>query len=1183
MDTERWQLVGDIFERLLGAPQPQRPALLDSLCGEDRELKQIVVSMLDSEESARSGEQPATPLGAKPDSASTADALVADATASTEAGQVDSRIGPWRLVRKIGSGGMGIVWLAERADGQFRQRAALKLIKRGMDSDAVLARFLRERQILARLEHPHIAHLLDGGITADSRPYFAMEYVEGLPLLDYCREKSIKLEERIKLFLDICAAVQFAHERHVVHRDIKPSNVLITASGSVKLLDFGIAKLLEDEGGPVATLTSAQRDQPMTPAYAAPEQISGEAISEATDVYALGGVLYELFTDQRAHDFSGASDARDVLRIIQATDPVAPSRIKLAAAPVPRKRLRGDLDVIVLTALRHQPARRYTSVAALASDLQSYLAGQPIAARRDHVIYRSYKFLRRHRMGVAASVAIALIVVVAAELVSLERQARGFAGSNAALAIVDFSDLAQNKELAWIAPALSQMLSTELALGNKMHAVPDELVRSARADLAAPRVGGYAPQSLATLRKRLGADYVLSGSYLVSGAHADAKLRLDLAMQDARNGVVVANIEKTGMLDDMPSLVEQAGADLRARLGLAPPADTGEAKRADNAQPPNVEIARHMGIAVDALRQNDAAKARDELLETIVQAPGYAPAYVYLAQAWKALGYDAKALAYAQQAVTHKEGLPADMQLRIDREVAVQKSEWTQALDLDRKLLALNPNNPEPYFSLIDDLLNAGQIDGADAALAQLRKLPGSESEPRVELKAADIASSRGDQTAKAQHAEKALQQARARDENTLAAEAELKLAWARDATGNHDEAATLVQSAIAEYQAVKNPHGEADGRMTLAIIRGHQNRPKEELEEYKRTLEIYQRIGDRNRVATTYINLGEVLQLQGEHDAALTASRDALAIQREIMDIAGQAWSLVGLAVMQRDDDAGDDVVAGFREAIALDERVGAPAHRIFVIASLSDTLRLRGQLDEAQQLCTQAQTEGKALNDPFGAMITELYCAGIARDRGQIDTALVGFEKARVLANQLGNMDPATAAATRLADIDMAQARWESARNRLTAALEKIGSADLAAAEVNIQAMLALCDSALNLTDERDKALKRAEELRSRVSSRLDVFPADLALAQLRGARGDRAAALSALTALADDADRRHWVANSLEARLAALQLYAEQDGSAATALRQRIEIVARRQGFAWVLARMNRAPSVARGHDG
>ncbi len=318
---------------------------------------------------------------------------------------------------------MGVVWLAERADGAFEQRAALKLIKRGMDTDAVQARFLRERRILARLEHPHIAHLLDGGIAADGRPYFAMEFVDGQPLLRYCAEAQRNLAERIRLFLQICAAVQFAHGQLVVHRDIKPSNILVAADGSAKLLDFGIAKLLDDSaGGETATVDGLHR--PFTPAYAAPEQLRGEAATTATDIYALGCVLYELLTGQRPLSMNDAPTLEEMLRAQDTTDPAAPSRVAAADSPVSARLLRGDLDTIALKALQREPQRRYATVAAFAEDLHRFLSGRPIAARRDHAGYRVRKFVGRHRFGVAAATTGLLLLIAALGLAVWQARAK---------------------------------------------------------------------------------------------------------------------------------------------------------------------------------------------------------------------------------------------------------------------------------------------------------------------------------------------------------------------------------------------------------------------------------------------------------------------------------------------------------------------------------------------------------------------------------------------------------------------------------------------------------------------------------------------------------------------------------------------------------------------------------------
>ncbi|GAA0709795.1 serine/threonine-protein kinase [Dokdonella soli] len=410
MDMQRWQRIGAIFDEMVETPAEARATLLDQRCGTDAKLRGEVEALLAADDVADRFDRGVN---------SARNSVVADwaENGDVHALRNGDRIGPWRLIEELGRGGMGVVWLAERADGQFEQRAALKLIKRGMDSEAVQARFLRERQILAHLEHPRIARLLDGGIAADGLPYFAMEYVKGLPLLRYAAGHELGLHERIALFLDICSAVQFAHRQLVVHLDLKPSNVLITTDGTVKLLDFGIAKLLGGETGS-AIQTGDFRDRPLTPAYASPEQLSGAPVSTATDVYALGAILYELLTARRPHDLGDTPTLEEIRRLLESTAPPPPSKRAAVDGPMSARRLRGDLDTIVLTALKREPERRYPTVNALAEDLRSYLDGQPIAARRDNVVYRSGKFLRRHRLGVALA-SLALLGLFATTVVAL--------------------------------------------------------------------------------------------------------------------------------------------------------------------------------------------------------------------------------------------------------------------------------------------------------------------------------------------------------------------------------------------------------------------------------------------------------------------------------------------------------------------------------------------------------------------------------------------------------------------------------------------------------------------------------------------------------------------------------------------------------------------------------------------
>ncbi|MFY8135732.1 MAG: serine/threonine-protein kinase, partial [Aquimonas sp.] len=308
--------------------------------------------------------------------------------------------GPWQLLEKIGRGGMGTVYLAKRADGAFEKRAAVKLLR---NSDLRFKQALeRERQLLARLEHPAIARLIDGGVLPDGQPYLVMELAEGLDLDRWAAETKPDLETRLRVFLDICGAVSEAHAQLIVHRDLKPSNVRVNREGQVKLLDFGIAKLLDREAKQGETRALA-----LTPEYAAPEQLRGEPVSTRTDVYALGALLYQLLTGRTPHPGFDGDWASFISRVCE-EDADPPSRHE--TAEVPRARLRGDLDAIVQMALQRDPARRYASVEALADDLRRSLDGRPVRAHAPSLGYRLSKWLRRHRLaaGLGAAAALAL-------------------------------------------------------------------------------------------------------------------------------------------------------------------------------------------------------------------------------------------------------------------------------------------------------------------------------------------------------------------------------------------------------------------------------------------------------------------------------------------------------------------------------------------------------------------------------------------------------------------------------------------------------------------------------------------------------------------------------------------------------------------------------------------------------
>jgi len=421
MKPDRWEHVRTLFEAALERAPSERAAFLRAACAGDPGLHAEVASLLQSH--ATDGQVDRM-----------MEAMTGGSHRRPGADDVEGRrVGPYALIEELGRGGMGRVFRARRADGQFEQKVALKLTAVGFPSEEARTRFLVERQILASLNHPHIARLLDGGMTADGQLYFALEMVPGDPIDTYCKTNGVPIQTRVQLVLDVCEAVQHAHRQLIVHRDLKPSNILVSEDdareiGRVKLLDFGIAKLLDPAvvgDGPVPQTRTGRL--PMTPGYASPEQVRGDSITTASDVYQLGLVLYELLTGQRPYSVKGRTPS-EIERIVCEEQPPRPSAAVTAASVTAegqgihavRRALQGDLDTIVLKALRKEPERRYASVQQLADDLRRYLQGQPVSAHPDSWAYRGRKFVRRHRWGVAVTALVGALLTASVVALSVQ-------------------------------------------------------------------------------------------------------------------------------------------------------------------------------------------------------------------------------------------------------------------------------------------------------------------------------------------------------------------------------------------------------------------------------------------------------------------------------------------------------------------------------------------------------------------------------------------------------------------------------------------------------------------------------------------------------------------------------------------------------------------------------------------
>lgn len=522
LSSEQWKRVEELYHDLVpkGANGPTLPV---DLPGEDELVVREVRALLKARTGAHALFGAAEALGSR--------ACPAPEVSLDDQSDAGLRTGPYELISQIGAGGMGTVWLARRTDDTFERWVAVKLIKRGMDTEEILHRFRTERKVLAHLDHPNILQVFDGGATEDGRPYLVMELVQGTPIDAYCRSNKLDVPQRIELLRQACLAVHFAHQHLVVHRDLKPSNILVTDQGVLKLLDFGIAKVLHEDAVPFTIPATVESVRLLTPKYASPEQIRGEAVTTTTDVYSLGVILFELLTGAEPYELTTRSRS-EYERAICGQEPRKPSTAAscggasgaggaFAAGDVHRLRrvLSGDLDTIVLKALQKESNRRYASTQEFADDLQRYLANEPVRARRDSLGYRAGKFLRRNRAGVAAATSV-LVVLLAASGWSTTQYLEARSAR-----IVAEQERHTAREISTFVQQLLSSIDPQFALGRDTSVLREALDRAAQR-LATERFSN--PKVAAELHITIGNAYHNIGE----NATAEFHLRQGLMLQD---------------------------------------------------------------------------------------------------------------------------------------------------------------------------------------------------------------------------------------------------------------------------------------------------------------------------------------------------------------------------------------------------------------------------------------------------------------------------------------------------------------------------------------------------------------------------------------------------------------------------------------------------------------------------
>ncbi len=550
IDPQRWDRLKTILgEALEQNSSAARIALVEQRCAQDTDLLEEAESLLAEAEAL---------LKERTDNFEDCARNAASTFWQEGPPRGGERVGAYVIVRELGRGGMGTVFLAERADGQFEKQVAIKILSRGADTAEILRRFRAERQILAKLDHPNIARLLDAGTTDDGLPYFIMDYIVGAPVTRFAVAQRLSTRQRLELFLKICAAVEFAHRNLVVHRDIKPSNILANAEGEPKLLDFGIAKILaKDED---AAQLTAEAQQHLTPICASPEQAKGDPITVATDIYSLGGLLYEMLSDQKPHRFSTARPTREELALVVG-EQVPPPPSAVASDAQTARLLRGDLDAIVLFAMRKEPGMRYATVTDLADDIRRHLAREPVVARHPTLGYRAKCLVKRNGSRLAASAAIVIVLagVLFAFWARSQQNARQTLGVTApasdirkSIAVLPFENLGDNNSPSYFADGVQDNILTDLGKVG---------------DLKVISRSGVSPyRGKKRNMKQIGHDLVvanvLEGSVQISGD----RVRINAQLIDTKTDVQIWAEQYDRKLEDIFALQSELAQTIAAQL-----------------------------------------------------------------------------------------------------------------------------------------------------------------------------------------------------------------------------------------------------------------------------------------------------------------------------------------------------------------------------------------------------------------------------------------------------------------------------------------------------------------------------------------------------------------------------------------------------------------------------------------
>jgi len=1035
---------------------------------------------------------------------------------------------------------MGVIYRAH--DEQLERDVALKVLHPGtLTDESARKQFRKEALALAKLNHQGIATVHEFG-SQNGEDFLAMELIPGDPLSEKLKAGPLPEPELLRLATQLADGLAAAHERGIVHRDLKPANLFVTPDERLKILDFGLAKMARAEATADMTLSVTGDTGTIsgTVPYMSPEQLRGLAADPRSDIYAAGAVLYEMAAGQRAFP---QKQGAELMGAILHTSP-APLRSVNPAVST-------GLESIVAKAMEKEASQRYQTARELRVALEGYAGGVQDSGRRLQAAPG-----KTSRAGIVAGCVLLAAVLLAGLAIGINfRGVRDIifhrnapdapndatsatpAPSTAikrrrSVAVLGLKNVSGQADKAWLATALSEMLTTELGAGEQLRTVASENVAQMKVNLSLADADAYSPETLQKIHKNLNADEVVVGSYVPLSGN---QIRLDLRLQDAVAGETLASVSEKGREDQIDDVVSRAGAELREKLGVSDvtPEDAATVKAA---LPSNQEAVRLYSQGLAKLRAKDDLAARDLLLQTISLEPNFASAHSALAEAWNALGYDSKATTEAKKAFDLSGELGREDKLAIEARYHEVTHDWDGAIGVYRTLTTFFPDNLEYGLRLASAQDSAGKPKDALETLQALKSLPAPASEdPRIDLQEADSDSLVSDWKGVTVVAARAATKARASGARIVVAQALLREGAGFRYLSDFQKSDAAFREAQGTFAAIGDRRATASATMGLATSAYNRGDLNSARALYTQSLAVFREIGSQHNLANSLRDVAITYYDQGDLAQAQKMYEEALRIEREIDDRDGVAGTLNSIANVLADKGDQAGAMKEYEEALSAFQEMGSQTDVAMTMGNIGELSLDEGDLPEAKKMFEQALEIKRRLHTPHSEAYTVSAIGDLLAFQGDLPGAKKAHEEALAIRTQLGEKGTAAQDSLSLAGLNLEAGHPDEA----LASARQVGTVFQAEKQADYAALAhelaARCLIALGKLPEARQEIQQAQQLLGKSDNLPARLPVEITDARIAMASGDFNAARRSLDAALAEATKANLLYHQFQARLA------------------------------------------------